>query len=587
MQIPSAPDVKMVFAENLKVGKYASALRPLLVVAKPDPVPRYNSFGYKFQTDCYIILENGEIVSIFPEFMFAGSNTTWEAIAGLLKSGSGWIDASEITSTYCSLMSREDNYRDLVSRLGLELAVSVLRRLGDAVVVKMEARDDERLRLIESEPFALSMLRMNESWTAFRRAARHLRYAPIPEVEDAAVTFGMAVDLPSANNRYMVDFNFGYDRLIRGRLAVLTGRNGTGKSQLLLSLIDGLTSHPTVKLVPRERRVRFAHSKFGKLKFGAPTFSRVVVFSSTPSDLYPVSIPPWLGIDYQFFSLTRPVESGVDSVTASILDCWRDDERTALPEIENEHPTASQPPRLKLLKSILKPLDLWDGLHIPLKEGDASRQHTMIEWQGRGYVKVGRVTNEQKRLLTFRQIDLSSAPILLDRRTFHPRHLSSGEMVMFRFAAQASAAVETGSLFLFDEPETHLHPHFISDFVEILHPLLESTKSVAIAATHSAYLVREAPSRRVRILRVEDRIVSITPPRLQTFGAGIDEISSAVFSDFEIGHQYQSTLRKWVDSLDPDVTIEWVLSEFGREMNPETLSFIRRLLESREQDGSA
>lgn len=586
MPIPSAPPIAMVFAQNLATVFAANLVRPLLVVTKPRKPDNFNNFGYIFQCGCYFLPASGDTVTIETALMFAERPDSSAAISDFLEGRPGWIDANEVTAPFCSLMYREDSYRALMVAVGLELGASILRRLRDAVFLSIEGGDAADVALIESDAFYLSMLRDDQRWTAFRRGARHLRYSPVPAVEDAASSFCMKVDLPSAENPYIVDFDFGSDRLIRDRFGVLIGKNGAGKSQILLSIVDGLANNPAVCLVPRKRRVRFLNRKGGSLKFGPPHFSRIVVFSSTPSDRYPPTIDPWLGIDYQYFAMTQPAVSAYDGVTVSIVDCMRDDFRVFFPVPgQRDVLGVTAGGRFELLKHVLSPLGLWTLVHLPLKDSAESEPFTELNWQGRRYISADRRFNEQRKLRLYRQLDLSASPVLFDQTTREPRHLSSGEAAMFRFAAQATAAAEMGTLFLFDEPETHLHPHFVSEFTEILHLLLMATKSVAIAATHSPHLVREAPSRRVRTLQIEDRIVRVEQPRIQTFGASIDAISRAVFGDLDVGHQYQATLRRWVESLGPETTIERVVAEFGEDLNAESLAYLRRLIEKRGSDG--
>jgi len=101
-----------------------------------------------------------------------------------------------------------------------------------------------------------------------------------------------------------------------------------------------------------------------------------------------------------------------------------------------------------------------------------------------------------------------------------------------RFAALAGLYVENGSLLLFDEPETHLHPNFISQFVALLDGLLGQTGSAAILATHSVYFVREAVEDQVLVLRSDpDRVITAETPTLKTFGADVGAISYFVFGE--------------------------------------------------------
>jgi predicted ATP-binding protein involved in virulence len=159
-----------------------------------------------------------------------------------------------------------------------------------------------------------------------------------------------------------------------------------------------------------------------------------------------------------------------------------------------------------------------------------------------------------------------------------PRELSSGEVAMLRFTAQSIAAIETGSLLLLDEPETHLHPKYISDLIAVLYSLLEATKSIAIIATHSSYIVREASRENVKVLSLKDSILSFDTPRMQTFGASIDTISQFAFGDTNEQHHFQKVLVDWAQSVEPDIGLDGIIKEFGEHLNSESLSFIARSL---------
>lgn len=84
---------------------------------------------------------------------------------------------------------------------------------------------------------------------------------------------------------------------------------------------------------------------------------------------------------------------------------------------------------------------------------------------------------------------------------------------------------------LLDEPETHMHPNMISDFVELLDEILENTGSLALIATHSAYFVREVSREQVHIFSKQDNSVHISTPRLRTFGSDVDSISQFIFCE--------------------------------------------------------
>ena len=136
-------------------------------------------------------------------------------------------------------------------------------------------------------------------------------------------------------------------------------------------------------------------------------------------------------------------------------------------------------------------------------------------------------------------------------------------------------------MFLLDEPETHLHPHYVSLLMSMLDRLLELSGSIALIATHSAYIVREVPARRVRIVRRDrDGNVAIDPPRMQTFGASIDTISQFVFGDVETRHRFQTVLDGWI-ARHPKATLDEFREQFREDLNVETLSYFAHHIDER------
>nr|WP_244646863.1 AAA family ATPase [Sphingomonas sp. CFBP 8760] len=188
--------------------------------------------------------------------------------------------------------------------------------------------------------------------------------------------------------------------------------------------------------------------------------------------------------------------------------------------------------------------------------------------------------NEQRNLQLYARIDTDRPPVVL--AGLRARNLSSGEVALLRFAAYSVASLRRGTIFLFDEPETHLHPNYISQFMEMLDRLLEGSGSIALIATHSAYVVREVPSRRVRMITrdADDDTIMIDPPTLQTFGASIDTISQFVFGDIGPKHRFQHVLEKYVAD-NPAATLHEIRQRFADDLNPETLSYLAELVDHR------
>ncbi|MBR1004252.1 hypothetical protein [Bradyrhizobium liaoningense] len=251
----------------------------------------WNDFGHHFGAILLVMTSAREAKSLDIRFMFEGKDRTEHAIAELLGERA-WAPLAEARLPYCSVLGSLDLYREIVSLLGFERAVTALRYLGDAVVLRFERTDPARVALLESETFSYGALRTESTYVAYRRGAKYLRPQPIVDVEDAATSFVVTAHLPSADNPYVVDFDFDPDTLSRNRITVLIGRNGTGKTQLLLNFIAAM------------RAGHDADPQSHPVSISPPaSFNRVCVFSSVASDVYPRSIPPWLGVDYQYFSM--------------------------------------------------------------------------------------------------------------------------------------------------------------------------------------------------------------------------------------------------------------------------------------------
>jgi ABC-type microcin C transport system duplicated ATPase subunit YejF len=239
---------------------------------------------------------------------------------------------------------------------------------------------------------------------------------------------------------------------------------------------------------------------------------------------------------------------------------------------------------MALLNTVLEPLGISDKLLVELKEtAEPDTLPPPIRLGERDYFPVFRRMNEQRNLQLYARINTARPPIVMTGRR-RPRNLSSGEVALLRFAAYAVASLRRGTILLFDEPETHLHPNYISQFMEMLDRLLEQTGSIALIATHSAYVVREVPRRRVRMISrdPEDETIMIDPPTMQTFGASIDTISQFVFGDIGPKHRFQQVLEQYIED-NPEATLRQIRRRFEADLNPETLSYIAELVALRDR----
>ncbi|MEW4239768.1 AAA family ATPase [Priestia megaterium] len=74
------------------------------------------------------------------------------------------------------------------------------------------------------------------------------------------------------------------------------------------------------------------------------------------------------------------------------------------------------------------------------------------------------------------------------------KDMSSGEQAMFDRFFSLLTLIKDNSLVLIDEPETHLHPSWIKQYVFILSELFSHVKAHIIIATHSPLIAADVPN---------------------------------------------------------------------------------------------
>lgn len=570
-RIPVDSDIPVYLA----LSRGAALRRPVqgrALVIVPD-AGDWNDFGSRLRADLHLIGVEGADGPLRMRLMFQGQHGTRSFFIDQLNLS----DADErprrnitgIDQPFVSVLQSENDYRILIDLLGFDDGIGCLRRMHDAVLARLENEEDDAstLALTSTIDFHQSALRDEGTWVAFRQADRYLTPNRPPDVEEAANSFTVEADLRGMTGIHVLDADFGEAFPLSRRALVLVGQNGTGKTRLFEAMIDGLrVAPPWDDALEVDRAATFAPR---------PDFSRLIVFSSVASDPYPQSLPPWEGIDYRYHRMIGSLGGEGGGLTMALVDCLRADSDTQ---------GFGRTGAMALLNSVIRPLGISDNLLVELNEviePDTLPPPTRIG--ERDYFPLFRRMNEQRNLQLYARINTARPPIIMTGRR-RPRNLSSGEVALLRFAAYAVASLRRGSIFLFDEPETHLHPSYISQFMEMLDRLLEQSGSIALIATHSAYVVREVPRRRVRIITrdPDDEAIMIDPPTMQTFGASVDTISQFVFGDVGPKHRFQRAIEHYVEE-NPEATLRQIRRRFEEDLNPETLSYIAELVARQEQ----
>lgn len=136
--------------------------------------------------------------------------------------------------------------------------------------------------------------------------------------------------------------------------------------------------------------------------------------------------------------------------------------------------------------------------------------------------------------------------------------LSSGEASILHILCSLVANVSSGTLILFDEPETHLHPNAITSLFNSLQQLCEDTNSYAIIATHSPLVIREIRSECVFVFSRSDNSCTVSKINYESFGASIDHLTEDIFGNREVPKSYCRIIKNLIEdkNISEDQAIE-------------------------------
>jgi len=480
---------------------------------------------------------SGEVHLAFLE----SADTPVTDIRDLLK-GSSDLASRDLPGFY-TMHSNLVAYRNLVLKLGFKETMEFLLAINDLVAVKQNKLPKWFASATTSKDFTLSFMRSSETFFAFHNAGYVLRGTEHKVDSGISKALKLKFKLPSFENAHELDFTFEHEGKISKRIAVVIGKNGVGKSQTLSNLARSLIS---------------GDERLQTTSGDRPSVNRLITISSPgqTSVTFPRSSTR-NRIPYRKIQLggSGGIQTGFGE---TLVQLARSAER-----VRNEE-------RWELFCDAISKVIKLDQIFIQLRpEGDLLSPSSSTVPLSRF-----RSGSEKDRLELWGRVDPKAEIGRYVDRQMLP--LSSGELTFIRFAAQACLFIENGTLLLFDEPETHLHPNLITQFVGLLDELLKMTSSFAVLATHSAYFVREVPSSQVLILKeLDDGGIQVVPPRLKTLGADIGAISFFVFGDELYGrllHALQQRLRR--SSKDRDV----LLKPLEDELSDEAFMYLRREL---------
>ena len=520
----------------------------VLIVPKKDS---WNDFGYHTKVNIYLHLTGDIYHSTIGFIGFITDKLEEpngvEALDSLLKDNDGLTLVVKDSLKFFTMLPSMEAYRDIVRDIGVVKSIEVLKAINDLVAISEFNSSLEVGLATNTDIFLKSFVRNSESYFAYKNAASVLKGLEYEEFHKLSKELAIKFKLPGRQNPHDLKFRFDHEADLPKRIAVIIGKNGVGKSQTLRrivqaaldgdgSLVDGVTG-------------------------GRVLVNRILAFAPTneTGSVFPSNQRKRPRTWYRRFSLNRTrTARKSNGVADQVLQVARSEKN-----IGNSS-------RWDIFLEALRAIEHWDQISLPVKD----KKHDPIPlselWSG----------GEQKSLENFAGVDTRKEPIRVINGFSYP--LSSGEISFLRFAAQASLNVENGSLLLLDEPETHLHPNFISQFVSLLDSLLDQTGSAAIIATHSAYFVREVFQEQVTVLRQDkDGSVKIEIPALRTFGADVGAISYFVFGEDEPSQLASKVEKRLLERYN---SWEELYALYKNDLSLEMLGSLRASMEAGEKN---
>lgn len=467
------------------------------------------------------------------------------------------VRAGELPDFF-TLQGEMKDYREFVNEHGVNESNRLLLAFNDLVASK---RVVKRKKLVESaiktDVFILAFMRDSGRFFAFHNAVSIIDGLEGEDFSSISTKLSISYSLAGFSKPHGFDLNFDVSSVLPKRISVLIGRNGLGKSQALHAIVKSLVK---------------GDKRFFDRELGRPLISRLLAIA-TPGETVN-TFPPERGnkrVKYQRLMLNGSAKTRNSRGFCDLcVQLARSEEFVGYNE------------RWGLFKESARFLSNVDSIVLPLNKGVSVAAGHVLAVRDNYYVPLLKLNHggEQARLEVQGGVTKNADPMVCVDGEVLP--LSSGQLAFIKFLVQACLFIENGTLVLLDEPETHLHPNFISEFVRVLDRLLKLTGSIAIIATHSAYFVREVP--RTQVLVFKSGVggqVDIHNPRLKTFGADVGAISYFVFED-EITNALVDDICEQFPQAPEDR--QKLLKELELELSADVVMYLRRKLNIQEDN---
>lgn len=472
-----------------------------------------------------------------------------------IKSGKLNNPFDKIPNDYCSISFSLELYRGLCKYLNSKQRNDFVRDMRMVL-----STEEYRYRNFKDElGFSVSLLR-NASMDSFvLKKGRSLMQSDgkFHDWEHEK----LKVNLKYIHQEIELDFSSitnaeGCDYLPSGVIAFI-GHNGCGKSTALYQLAKVLFEAPNEREKLRDVSVEPNDVGINKLlMFSYSAFDNFVMPGVTLSDL-------------------RLISEGMKDNSGRFVFCGLRDVKKEVDGVIEEY-----------LKNEKKPKDFFsdDGLRvndIKLKTIDDlasefSSALSIVIRDSEKYAILKQIIADSQIVLPSLYVSIMWINRFLDENTILDNYktLSTGVKFFLHALVHLIAYTEDNSIILFDEPENHLHPPFLSFMMSEFRKIIHRLHSVMLVSTHSPLILQETFSKNVYIMDRSNGETIIRQPNTEVYGESFGLINSLVFkltTDITHYHDVVDNLyEKW--HCNELKTISEVLNRFKIRMGCDDLS---------------
>lgn len=437
----------------------------------------------------------------------------------------GMTRVPHLEPQFCSL-GQSLEYYDKINELDLSIADEYYEAMRDCAVNK---EIYERFR--NYDVFKLSLLRVSTASEVLDKMHRR-----------SVLKFEMGFSSHGYTTSDPLVFDFEPYKDLPHRINVIVGENGVGKTKILsdlamlMSKMGAWRSDDTTESLVNDAWLS-----------ERPSFYRVIAVSFNAFDSFRIPQEKQARYFQYFYRGLRDIS----------------DDKTGLRKSSERSSSTAKAGSATTRAQKDAPLALKSQQMIIAEIGDS----------------IANIKEDEKRRDIFCQCCRRIFPSWLyedDEDFFRPdlyENLSAGQRICLNIISGLVELVEDGSLILLDEPENHLHPMMMSTLVNILFELLHNHyNAYAIIATHSPIVVQQVPSRFVQVIHREVFERTVYPPKIETFGADLAELTSKIFEAFENERDYTHVLKRMLEDVG---SIEGVEDQFGGLLGTHAKIYLR------------